>query len=506
MAVPHRDPPRTLRQSLAFIGPGIILASAIVGSGELIATTTVGAEAGFVLLWLIVIGCALKVAAQVEIGRHTLTWGRTPLVAFDAVPGPRLCGRGWIYWGWALMTVLIIVQQGGILVGVGQTLAAGLPLSAAGREWNRVHDGAAAARIAEAAARRGGDAARADELQAVRDALEAESRSLVKPADETIWLVITAVVTATLLAVGRYRVIEWVSILLVATFVVVTLLAVILLQFDPVWAISGRELASGIIPSIPPARDGRSPLMTALATFGIIGVGAAELMFYPYWCLEKGYGRAVGPRDDSDRWADRARGWIRVLQLDAWLAMLVYTVVTVAFYLLGAATLGRLHIRPAGGEMVRALGAMFGPVFGAWSNTVFLVGAFAVLYSTLFATADGNSRILCDGLVLAGLLPADAEARRTWTKRIACGWPLVALLLALAIREPVAMVLASGVAQSVMLAALGVAVLFFRYRGVDRRLVPSRGWDVLLWISSAGLVVVGLWTVWQKVAQLFAQG
>jgi hypothetical protein len=55
-----------------------------------------------------------------------------------------------------------------------------------------------------------------------------------------------------------------------------------------------------------------------------------------------------------------------------------------------------------------------------------------------------------------------------------------------------------------MLAALGVAVLFFRYGAVDKRLVPSRAWDALLWVSSAGFVIVGLWTVWQKAAQLLA--
>lgn len=49
-----------------------------------------------------------------------------------------------------------------------------------------------------------------------------------------------------------------------------------------------------------------------------------------------------------------------------------------------------------------------------------------------------------------------------------------------------------------MLAALGVAVLFFRYGAVDSRLVPSKPWDLLLWLSSAGFIIVGLWTVWQK--------
>ena len=109
------EPPQSLLGSLVHLGPGIVLASSIVGSGELIATTTTGAEAGFTLLWLIVLGCVIKVAAQVEIGRATLTWGRTSLDAFDRVPGPRLAGRGWITWAWAVMTALIIVQQGGIV-------------------------------------------------------------------------------------------------------------------------------------------------------------------------------------------------------------------------------------------------------------------------------------------------------------------------------------------------------------------------------------------------------
>ena len=493
------EPPRTLWQSLSHLGPGIILASSIVGSGELIATTIVGAEAGFILLWLIIVGCAIKVAAQIEIGRKTLTWGRTPLAAFDRVPGPRLGGRGWIYWAWMLMTMLIVVQQGGILSGVAQSLAGGIPMTQAGREWNRLHDEAAGTLVAEAAARRRASDQEADALHERLDAVTQEMNALPAAPDETIWAVIVGVVTAALLALGRYRLIELVSIVLVGTFTLVTLLALAMLQFDPVWAITASELASGLVPSIPPSVGGRSPLMTGLATFGIIGVGASELMVYPYWCLEKGYGQAVGPRDDSPAWAARARGWMRVMQLDAWASMIVYTVVTIAFYLLGAATLGRLGLRPAGGEMVRTLGAMYAPVFGEWSRGVFLVGAFAVLYSTLFVAAAGNARMVTDGLILAGRLPSDDASRALWSRRLSVAWPLVALVLALIIREPVGMVLASGIAQSIMLAALGVAVLFFRHREFDPRLAPSRAWDLLLWLSSAGFIVVGLWTVWQKI-------
>ena len=497
------DPPRTLWKSFAHLGPGIVLASSIVGSGELIATTTTGAQAGFALLWLILLGCVIKVAAQVEIGRTTLTWGRTSLDAFDRVPGPRLAGRGWITWAWAVMTALIVVQQGGIVAGVAQTLAAGMPLTAAGRAWNTAHDAAARLVVAEAAARRSHDAATADVLATQLAAAHTTAATLPAPPDELVWCLVTGLVTAVLLALGRYRLIEGVSLVLVGTFTLVSLVALCMLQLDPAWAISGRELVSGLVPSTPPAIGGRSPIVTALATFGIIGVGASELMIYPYWCLEKGYGAAVGPRDDSPEWAARARGWLRVMQLDAWASMTVYTLVTVCFYLLGAATLGRLGLVPAGSEMVRTLGAMYAPVFGSWASGAFLVGAFAVLYSTLFVAAAGNARVGAGGLILAGWLPGDDRSRATWSRRISVGWVLVAAGLAILVRQPVAMVLASGIAQSAMLAALGVAVASFRWRATDPRLAPSRAWDALLAVSIAGLVGVGAWTVWEKLVTVW---
>jgi hypothetical protein len=66
------DPPGTILGILRRTGPGLITAGAVVGSGELIATTKTGAQAGFWLLWLIVIGCVIKLFAQVEFGRYMM--------------------------------------------------------------------------------------------------------------------------------------------------------------------------------------------------------------------------------------------------------------------------------------------------------------------------------------------------------------------------------------------------------------------------------------------------
>ena len=115
------DPPRTYRGIFRRIGPGLILASSIVGSGELIATTVLGAEHGYTLLWLIVLSCVIKIVVQNELGRYTIGTGETTLEAFDRVPGPRL-RASWLVWAWFLMCMFMLMQVGGMLGGISEIL------------------------------------------------------------------------------------------------------------------------------------------------------------------------------------------------------------------------------------------------------------------------------------------------------------------------------------------------------------------------------------------------
>lgn len=484
-----QEPPRTVGATLLKLGPGMIIAGSIVGSGELIATTKVGAEAGFSLLWLIVVGCVIKVFAQVEMGRYTVTWGETPLQALNSVPGPR-ARVNWLIWYWALMTLLVVSQQGGILGGVGQALAISIPLTAGGAAYDAAQEALTRARVELALAGRqgGGDT---DALQARLDSLTATAASLPEPPDAYLWAVLVALLTSLLLYLGRYRLIQAVSTVLVMGFTAVTVVTVVLLQATP-WAVRAAELAF----HLPAERAGVDPLVTALAAFGIIGLGASELIMYPYWCLEKGYARQTGPRDGTAAWTARARGWMRVMYTDAWLSMVVYTFATVAFYLLGAAVLWRIGLNPDGSTMIRTLSEMYVPVFGAWAQPFFLFGALAVLYSTFFVAAAGNARMVADGLGLFGLHDGREGTRHRWTRVTSVVWPLVALAVLLFVRAPVAMVLASGVAQAVMLPMLGVAVLYFRYRRSDPSLVPGKLWDAMLWLSCLGFAVVGGWAAY----------
>ncbi len=469
-----QQPPTSLLGTLSRLGPGMIIAGSIVGSGELILTTKVGAEAGFWLLWLIIIGCVIKVSTQIEFARHTITWGDTPLKALNAVPGPRL-RVNWLLWYWTFMTILVVFQQGGILGGVGQTLAISQPLTAYGDEYNRLQDSLVKVRI-DLKVLQVQDPNNPGIMDLERNVtLLAEQISQRRePSDPYLWALILAAVTSLLLYVGRYG-----------------------LQMRGEWAIRGSELAQGLSFQLPPADlvAGTHPMRTAFGAFGIIGIGAAELIMYPYWCLEKGYAKCTGPRDGTAGWLARARGWIHVLHVDAWTSMVVYTFATLAFYLLGAAVLGRIGLNPEGRDMVRTLSAMYIPVFGPLGNVVFLAGAFAVLYSTLFVAAAGNARMVADALGLYGLTDGSEAGRVKWTRRISAVWPFVALLLYAFVRAPSAMIVTCGIAQSIMLPLLGAAALYFRYRRSDPDLRPGRLWDAMLWIAFAAFLVVGAWSV-----------
>jgi Mn2+/Fe2+ NRAMP family transporter len=81
-----KEPPHGWLQSLRYFGPGLILSASIVGSGELIATTTAGAQVGFVILWLVLLSCAVKVAVPIEFARWTIATGSPALAGFNRVP------------------------------------------------------------------------------------------------------------------------------------------------------------------------------------------------------------------------------------------------------------------------------------------------------------------------------------------------------------------------------------------------------------------------------------
>jgi Mn2+/Fe2+ NRAMP family transporter len=488
--------PTAFLSILRCVGPGLIVAGSIVGSGELIATTKTGAEAGFSLLWLIALGCVVKIFAQIELGRYTIISGKTTLSALDEVPGPRVTGRGnWLVWYWLVMWLASISQLGGIVGGVGQALAISIPITAQGRVYNEVADAETLKKLNDYA----GLDVSADGTGLPASAPEQTTAELIAPNDAAIWAAIVSIATSVVLYVGRYGLIQWLSTILVASFTALTVMNVYLLQGQDRFRVNWSDFWDGMSLGLPEAVGGVNPIGTALATFGIIGVGAAELVVYPYWCLEKGYARFTGPNDGSIDWQTRARGWMRVMHVDAWGAGIIYTFATIAFYLLGAAVLNRVGLNPEKDTMVRTLAVMFVPVFSDWAAIIFLFGAFAVLYSTFFVANASHARVFSDALRVIGVIGNDEITQQKWVRGLSAFFPMLCLVIYLAFPSPAQLVLLSGVAQGIMLPMLAGAALYFRYTRCVPALRPNQLWDLMLWLSAAAMLVTGSWTVLDQI-------
>jgi Mn2+/Fe2+ NRAMP family transporter len=381
-------------------------------------------------------------------------------------------------------------------------------LTAAGKEANLRQDAEIRLQVAESiSARFANDPAMASKMEALAETKKSTAEELKKwegrPAatsnDPMLWATIITLISIVLLVVGRYRMIQNVSTVLVATFTLVTVFNLLYLQLLPEWRVSWADLKSGLSFQIPEGKG----MAFALAAFGIIGVGATELIQYPYWCIEKGYAKWTGPRDDSPEWEERARGWVRVLRWDAWCSMIVYTFATIAFYLLGAAILGRTGLDPDGEQMIRTLGQMYVPVFGKAAELIFLLGAFAVLYSTFFVATASHSLVCADALRVFGLADDKESTKRFWVRIFSIGLPLLFLGSFAYFQAPKQLVLAGGFMGALMLPLLGVAALYFRYRRCDARLVPSRLWDFGLWLSIIGLFVAGGYALYTNIISWF---
>lgn len=427
------DPPETWWGRLKHIGPSLILTANIVGSGELIVTTSLGAKAGFVTLWVVIISCIAKVAIQFEFGKHAINSGESTLTAFNKLPGPRFRGANWSIWLWILIKVFQMVQYGGIIGGVALALNIAFP-----------------------------------------------SISVF------VWTIAVGLITLILTVLGKYNFLESFSVTLVGLFSLFTIFCLVMLQYTP-YQLEFENILSGIKLGIPAGSFG-----LVLAMFAITGVGADEIISYPYWCLEKGYARHTGPNDNSVEWSARAKGWIKVMYVDGILSLVIYTTTTLAFYLLGAAILHDQGTIPEGYAMIGTISKIYTELLGSGAMYIFLSGAIITLFSTLFVASVSSTRMFTDAFAQVGLLDfSNEEIRNKWFKVLGIFVPVIWTVSFLVIDLPVLMIVAGAISLALLLVIVVAAAFHFRYKRLDASIRPGLLYDVFLWLSLLAITGVG---------------
>ena len=245
---------------------------------------------------------------------------------------------------------------------------------------------------------------------------------------------LVALAVMALLGTGAYLRLERSMIALVMSFTLITLVCAVTMQFSD-YAVSLPDLASGLRFDFP-----LEFAVLALAMYGFTGVNSSESASYTYWCIEKGWPSHIGADRNDPGWLDRARGWIRVLHTDVWATLIILTLATLPFYLLGAGVLHRSGAAPSGLDTIRTLSAMFTDVLGNWSLWLFGCGAFLIFFSTALSGIAAGGRFIPDYAIELGFLNRHRVNRRHWIRGYVLIVPVTSFILYLTFESPVLLV------------------------------------------------------------------
>ncbi len=353
----YPEPPEELtgRRAGALLrsfGPGAIIASVTIGSGETVFASRGGALFGYALLWCFIGGGLMKFVQVYTAARYITLTGEHPIESWRYLPGP----QGWAVVLLSAMTILCFPlwlsglpkMLGGLVVWIGG-LEGGTDLWSDGRVWGTLF--AAAAIL--------------------------------------------------LTLVQSYGALERTQTVIVGVLLLFILLATFACRPDWLAALQGS-----LVPSLPayqpwvsakyPAIAGRSPWLELGTYLGAIGGGTQDYFGYIGMLREKGWGllgrRPPGgsggveiPVDEAN--VGRARAWLRAPLADTGGSFLCVVVFTMAFMILGAALLHPGQVVPSGLQLLSVQAAFLTGLHPKLLY-VYQAGIFTAFFGTILGAYE----------------------------------------------------------------------------------------------------------------------
>ena len=320
------------------LGPGLLFAAAAVGTSHLVQATRAGAGFGLTLITLIVIVCVLKY----------------PLFRFAAdyaaVTGESLVA-GYARRGRWLVVVMFVTSA---IEAIAATAGVALVTASLVR-W-----------------------------------LFQLSFPVVSIAMGLLAL------TALLVSVGRYRLLESLTGVFVVGFTVLTLIAT--------FASLGHLVTNDVLPA-GVFQVNRENVSFAIAVSGWMPIGNTASIMLAAWVLAKvGKASAIGSQQ-----------LINNTRFDFNLGYITSLLLAVCFLVMGAAILyGQSQSLPtASAAFTTAFVGMYAQAVGEWSEKLVLITAIAVMYSTLLAITDGFPRMISQFISALGWIANENPPTRT---------------------------------------------------------------------------------------------
>ncbi len=372
----YPSPPASLAKPtpsslLTYLGPGIIIASVTIASGELVFASRSGAIFGYSMLWCFLYAGIFKGIQVYTAARHIVLTGEHPLVTWRSMPGPPL----WF--------PLLIVLPAVFLMLVGFSA---LPEILA-TFIHRLLGGAIS----------GPDVGPWNHLE--------------------YWINVWATVVLTfcliLAWVSTYELVERISTVILGIMVFCIASALLVLGPDIPALISGlmipsvSDYPSWVFQNYAETFTGRSPWLEVTLYLGAVGGGSQDYVGYIGFLREKGWGlagRSVASREelekatgDTSAEVERARTWIRAPLLDTTISFTFVILVTLMFAALGALVLNPNRAIPDGSEFLTVQEA-FLTALHPQLKWLYRIGAFLAFIGTLYGAFEVYYRVVAEGV------------------------------------------------------------------------------------------------------------
>ncbi|HIA46460.1 MAG TPA: hypothetical protein EYN96_00475 [Candidatus Hydrogenedentes bacterium] len=440
------EPPTNFGSRLKYLGPSLIISGAIIGSGELILTSRLGAVAGWALLWWMLVSCWSKSLVQAEVTRYIVISGDTYFRAINRIP--IRVGRVSLPLFLGLLAYIPGTMGLGGILGAG-AVAFSFLASVAGVEIHPYWSGIG-----------------------------------------------IAVVTSIILSAGSYKALERIMVCIVVLFTCTTLVCAIAMQFTE-FSVTASDLARGFTFNFSEVL-----LFAALAfsAYGYTGMASGDIAAYSFWCVEKGYPSFIGSDRDDPNWPARARGWLKVVQTDVWLGLCVLTLATIPYYVLGAGVLNKMGLEPSHDELISQLSNMFTQTLGQWAVWVFSIGAFFILFSTVISGIGGGGRFIPDYLIETGVIKrSNIDLRKKIVRWYVGILPLVSFGFYMWIKNPVILIMIGGITSALLLPIQTASTLWLHKNKLDPRVRHGQATRIGMWVIFSFQAIMVFFVVWYVV-------
>ena len=347
--LPSLSPALKSKNPLAWVtvfGPGAIVASLTIGTGELLFSARAGVLFRYDILWLFLATCVLKWALVFSTGRHLVLSGGHPLQRYVELPGPR-----------AWFPILLLI------CGVST-----FPI------WNAFLSGV----------------------------LGTLGENYYPHIDSHVYAAATIVIITALWLTGGYERVERVQIIIVLTMLLAVTISVVILNPDWLAVVKGLVVPKSLaypdwiseVPAVQTMLKDRPVWLETTNYVGVIGGSGFDYLCYVSFMRNKSWGMSKGPavpvtelEAATPEHKQLLRSWVRAPLIDATVSFSIVLIFTIVFVAAGETVLREQRVVPGGGALLNEQ-AEFLKTLHPSMEYLYLAGAVLTMVGTVYGLLE----------------------------------------------------------------------------------------------------------------------